>query len=547
MSAPITAIGLDAADPVLVEEWMEQGHLPILASLRAQGGYGTLENLGFYKAETPWTCFLTGCEPEKSGYWTPVDFVEGTYDAREIQAYTYQEYPPFYALGEDYRVAVFDIPQSTLSDKVNGPQVLAWGAHSPQTPSHSLPPELFDQITQEFGEHPALHKDHGEWWNPDYLRRVHAAMKKGIERRIKICRNWLEQERWDLFFTIFGETHSAGHDLWHLSRPDHPLYGAMRDVFDFDPLLDIFKDVDEAVGEILESSPNDAYNVVFSVHGSDNNVTDVASMVLLPEFLYRYSFPGKCMMAVGDSSKPVGPALLPIRQREWQHELWDYRYDPDPKRRLLKKLTPRKAHRKISKMFGGGLAPDLYSPAELQALGKDVTWQPTSWYSKVWKDMVAFALPTFSEGYVRVNLKGREPNGIVDPSDYEKVCKDIETELLKLTNPRNGKPVVKQVLHTRSSGTNNDPNLPPADLVLVWAEEPADVVDHPSLGRIGPVPYRRSGSHRGRGFWAASGPTIRPGTSFPHAHALDLTATFVELLDAEVPSYMDGKPIISLS
>ncbi|MEM9623061.1 MAG: nucleotide pyrophosphatase, partial [Pseudomonadota bacterium] len=60
MKTPVIAIGLDAADPVLVEEWLAAGHLPNLANLCAQGGYGRLKNLEYYKAETPWTTFLTG-------------------------------------------------------------------------------------------------------------------------------------------------------------------------------------------------------------------------------------------------------------------------------------------------------------------------------------------------------------------------------------------------------------------------------------------------------------------------------------------------------
>ncbi len=547
MKKPVIAIGLDAADPVLVEEWLAAGHLPNLARLKEEGGYGHLENLDYYKAETPWTTFLTGCMPERSGYWSPVDFVEGTYDVKEIEAYEFDEYPPFYALGDNYRVAAFDIPQSVLSDDVNGPQVLAWGAHSPQTPSHSQPPELFDQINEKYGEHPALHRDHGEWWNAAYLKRVHGAMKTGIQRRVEICKDMLSEERWDLFFTIFGEPHSAGHDLWHLSRSDHPLYGEMKGVFGFDPLLDIFQDVDRAVGEILDAAPEDAYKVVFSVHGSDNNVTDVASMVLLPELMYRYSFPGKAMMAVGNPNKDVKPHAWPIRMREWQQEIWDYRFDPNPLRRALKSVAPAKAHRRINRLFGGELAPDLTSQQELKQQGKDVCWQPTTWYSNVWKDMKAFALPTFSEGYIRINLKDREPMGTVDPQDYDAVCEDITRQLTELRNPRTGKPVVKKVVKTRDAGSNRDPNLPPADLVVVWAEEPADVVDHPQLGRIGPVPYRRTGSHRGRGFWFATGKGIESGAEFPDAHAVDLTATLVALLGAEVPPYMDGKPIGSFN
>jgi predicted AlkP superfamily phosphohydrolase/phosphomutase len=543
MKTPVIAIGLDAADPDLVDEWIADGHLPNLARLRNAGVYGRLRNLEYYKAETPWTTFLTGCKPATTGYWTPVKFLPDGYTVKEIEAYDFADLPPFYALGEAFRIAAFDIPQSALSENANGPQVLAWGAHSPQTPSHSLPPELLDQVTESFGAHPALHKDHGEWWDPRYLTTLHQALKTGIARRTDICRDWIRQEPWNLFLTIFSETHSAGHDLWHVSRTDNPLYGSMTDVFDFDPLLDIYKDVDRSVGEILALAPEPSYKVVFSVHGSDNNITDVTSMVLLPEFLYRYSFPGKAMMAPGRAGAPVPPVIKPMRIQDWHHEIREYAYDPNPIRRVLKYLTPDYAHRRINRLIGGPLAPDLYSIAELQAMGKELTWQPTNWYSKVWPNMKAFALPTFSEGYIRINLRGREPAGIVEPENYDALCGDLTAELHKLVNPRTGLSVVKKVIRTRQSATDSDPHLPDADLVVVWAEEPADVVDHPTAGRIGPVPYRRAGSHRARGFWAAQGPGLEAGASVAEADAVDLTATIVALMGAPVACHLDGRPI----
>ena len=257
MKTPVVAIGLDAADPELLEAWMAAGHLPNLSKLREQGGYGRLKNLEYYKAETPWTMFLSGCYPEKIDYWTPVKFFEGSYKADEIGAYDFVEYPPFYALGDDFRVAVFDVPQTALSNRVNGLQVLAWGAHSPQTPSHSEPPELFDEINAKYGEHPSLHKDHGAWWNESYLKFLHAASRTGIERRVAICREWLRQERWDLLLTIFGEPHSIGHDLWHVSREDHPLHGktAAGRSFSSDPVLDVFRSIDRGIGELIAAAP----------------------------------------------------------------------------------------------------------------------------------------------------------------------------------------------------------------------------------------------------------------------------------------------------
>ena len=280
MGKKVIAIGLDAAPPELLNQWMAKGLLPNLRSLRTDGAYASLTSLDYFKAETPWTTFLTGCMPQKTGYWGPVKLQSGTYAVEEIGAYDFQQYAPFYALGHRYRVAAFDIPQSTLSDDVNGIQVLGWGAHSPQTPSHSKPEHLFTQIQEQYGEHPALHKDHGSWWDSAYINRLRQSLLEGLKRRVDICLSLLRQEEWDLFLTIFGETHSAGHDLWHLSQPQHPVYPYRPEMMSQgDPMLEVFQAADDAIGKILAETTDDTNVVVFSIHGSGNNNTDVLSML----------------------------------------------------------------------------------------------------------------------------------------------------------------------------------------------------------------------------------------------------------------------------
>lgn len=548
MKNRVIAIGLDAADPVLLEKWMSQGRLKHLKELRDRGAYGRLTNLSYYKAETPWTTFLTGCLPQKTGYWAPVKFYEGTYNVEEIGAYDFAEHPPFYAVGDEYRVAVFDMPQSILSDRVNGLQVLAWGAHSPQTPSHSQPPEALGDIHRRHGKHPALHRDHGDWWDKAYLDRLQKTLSQGIERRVAICRDLLNQEPWNLFLTVFGEPHSAGHDLWYLSQSDHPLHEYKQQyTASEDPMLDVFEAVDRAISEILAEVPDDTYVVVFAAHGSDNNVTDVASMLFLPEFLYRFNFPGQVAIAPGNPGTPAPPMVTAPRRKTWTGEIWERKFDPNPIKRFLRRQLPTKFHRHLDKIFGTSGEPMLLSPEQLRQQGNSLFWNPTMWYSSYWPQMKAFALPSYSEGYIRINLQGREPAGIVDSSEYDALCEELTQQLYQLKNARTGGAIVKKVIRTHAGACDRDPKLPDADLVVVWQDPPADVIDHPEFGRIGPVPYRRTGSHRERGFLTVRGPGIAPGSDLPEGHGVDLAPTILKLMNAPIPEYYDGKPLVETS
>ncbi|PIG95294.1 alkaline phosphatase family protein [Gloeocapsopsis sp. IPPAS B-1203] len=548
MKTPVIAIGLDAAEPALIEQWISQGYLKNLRSLKEQGAYNRLHNFNYYRAETPWTTFLTGCSPQKTGYWAPIKLRQGTYEIDEIGAYDFAEYPPFYTLGDEYKVGIFDLPHSRPSNQVNGVQVFAWGAHAPLTSSESQPSQLLQQLIDKYGEHPALHKDHASCLDVAALKRLQKNLEVGISRRSAICQELLQREDWDLFLTIFGETHSAGHYFWHLSQSDHPLY-ALLNRPSGDPLLEVFQAIDQAIGEILTKAPENARILIFADHGMGANVMDLPSMVFLPELLYRLSFPARVGIAAGQLGTTLKHPFTGVRiQRGPLGMLWSLKHDSNPLKRALRRNTPTKLFNYLEPLFGNSQQSDLISPFQLQAQSDPLYYQPAVWYKPFWSQMKAFALPSFSEGYIRINLQGREPEGIVAPSEYEALCDQLSQELYALRNSRTGTPIVKNIIRTRQSAIDVDPKLPDADLVVIWQEDHAtDVVDSPTLGRIGPVPYFRTGSHRSQGFLIAKGPGIASGSTLPLGHALDLAPTILKLMDAPIPEYCEGKALLDLS
>lgn len=62
---------------------------------------------------------------------------------------------------------------------------------------------------------------------------------------------------------------------------------------------------------------------------------------------------------------------------------------------------------------------------------------------------------------------------------------------------------------------------------------PIDVVDDSTARRIGPVPFKRSGSHVHRGFLMAAGPGIASGAQLP----------VLALLETHLPAHSDGKAL----
>lgn len=544
MTSPVIAIGLDSAEPRVIEKWLDSGKLPLMNRVREEGTYGRLENFDGFSAETPWTTFISGCSPKTTGYWSPLKFVEGTYGVKTLAAYDYQEYPPFYA-NPDLRVAIFDVPQVRPDKRVNGIQVGAWGAHSPQVPQSSIPEGLYDEIISKYGPHPALHRDYAVCVDLKTTLALEPTLKTGIERRGAVCHDLLKKEPWDLFMTVFGEAHSAGHNFWHMSQPEHPLYEHFSKKVSHDPMLASFEAMDTAMDNILKAAPDDANIVIFSAHGMQPNTMDLPSATFLPEFMYRFSFPGKTALLAGEYGTPVPPHITQMEHSYWERHVWNTKSDSTALQKFLRKVVHNRLIKYLEPFFEDvSGTKDLMPPVTLASRSRVVAFEPASWYVPLWPQMKAFALPSFSEGYIRINLKGREPQGIVDPEDYDALCNEIIDKLKTLKCARTGVTMVRDAIRTRDSGADRDPKRPDADIVILWQEDYAsDVCESPEFGRIGPAPHYRSGSHRPEGFIMASGPNVHSNGESFYGHALDIAPTILSLMNAPIPEHLEGKPL----
>jgi hypothetical protein len=180
-------------------------------------------------------------------------------------------------------------------------------------------------------------------------------------------------------------------------------------------------------------------------------------------------------------------------------------------------------------------------PEALTARPLPVDGPPPCRYRALWPTMKAFALPTAAGGRVRINLRGRERDGVVAPEDYAAACDEVERALRACRNPRTGRPVVADVARPRA-GDPLDPAGPSADLVVEFTDCP-DALEHPEAGVVGPVPYRRTGAHTPDGFAVVAGPGVGPG-DLGERPALDLVPTLLALLGRAAPADLPGRPFL---
>jgi predicted AlkP superfamily phosphohydrolase/phosphomutase len=176
------------------------------------------------------------------------------------------------------------------------------------------------------------------------------------------------------------------------------------------------------------------------------------------------------------------------------------------------------------------------------ALVSTLDWMAANAYQPHWPGMRVFALPSFYDGRVRVNLAGRERNGRVPLADYRRVIDEVKSLLDACVDPLTGEGVV-DFYEQPDRADPRQLGATESDLVIVWKGMPLGL-EHPRLGRIGPVPFRRVGGHTGpHGVaWVAGDGVATGGQGV--ASAFDVVPTILDLLGVSPPGELSGRSLL---
>jgi hypothetical protein len=534
----VMAIGLDGLEVRFAEKLMEAGEMPALAELRRRSARFLLDHGTAQRTGLAWEHLASGLSPDSARRWAAVEFDPATYE-------TWQEgarFSPWWA-GHDLSVVVFDTPYVDLCRAPNTRGVVAWGAHDPGIAPGGQPQDLWAEFETRFGRYPASRWTYGTPWpSPERTRTMGEALCHALDVRSRAAR-WLATERladWDLFVAVAGELHGSVEGLWHGVDPTHPLHEHPSAEAAGMALVDLHRALDRFLDDMVRAA-GDAAVVAFTMGGMGANHSDVQSMVLLPELLFRLAF-GRELLRVPESWSQA-PARVPVLGEEetWAvaSAKWVPGFMPEPDRPgVLPELAQRLPSAVKTVLKDARDAVATWRGSSGSAARQQLRWQPADRYQEYWPRMPAFALPSFYDGRIRINLRGRERDGIVDPGEYESVCRKLETLVTECRDPRTGEPAV---LAIERAATRDPLRLTgsEADLVVVW-RAPAAALRHPRLGLIGPVPLRRTGGHTGRhGMAYVVAPGIPPGDCGVRS-AFDVVPALAELLGLPPLSGVDG-------
>jgi predicted AlkP superfamily phosphohydrolase/phosphomutase len=506
-NGPVIAIGLDGAEPTLMQRWMEEGKLPVLRQLQREGSWGLLTRDRDLFSENVWPDFLTGVGASHHGMIAWAQLKPGTYDIEATDAETaFRNERPFYARlnDSDRRVMIVDVPKTRPVEGLKGVQVCAWGAHSHVFHPSSLPVDVYKEIEARFGVYSIRDKDEDDRTDPEYFQELLDGMRTGPERRARMCAYLLDKYGpTDLLLTVFSEPHTVGHRFLHFMDETHPHYDPAAPAAFKGAVFDTYQACDRAIEHILKAVPPNSKVFVFSFHGMAHNSHDIPSMFLLPVFMHRFNFPDSPRVDVNGQAGFI---------------------------QKLRDLAPVNLRNAIKHR----LPLSLRAYVHMKRVGQFMEHER-------WPQMKAFTLPSASNGYIRINLKGREPNGIVDPHDYDSLCENLTQELMTLIEPRSGKPAVTKVHKRRETHKGPFGEWIMPDLFVEWADLNIESLYSPRFGDLGYMRAERGASHRARGMFLARGAGLPENQLIEGGHARDLTPTLLWLMGEPLREDMDGR------
>lgn len=494
----LAVLQFDSPSLAVLDRMLAKGRLPALAGLRERGEWHELATPATHFAAGAFHTLYSGTELADHGLFYP--FQWSAPDQRVRYTTAFEAPPPVWERPGARTLAMDPYESRPPLAPPTGTVVSGWQfTDRVVLQPWSSPPGARADLERLFGPAAAVEEVFGRS-SPRDLLRLRRDLLAASGRAADAARLLLAGDRFDLTWLTFSAGHVAGHQFWDLSQLDADVDEGTRHVL-AGALEEIYQSVDAAFARVLEALPEGTDVIVVSPVGMDVNTSRAD---LLPEML--------------DAVLNGG-----VRADSGSGSVWK-----------LRAALPQGLRAKVAAALPDRVALALTERLELR--GQD------------WSATQAFAQPADNQGYIRLNRRGRERDGIVAEHEAGPLMDRIADGLATFRDP-DGTPSVssvERVVDTFDTGRHSD-RLP--DLIVRWSERPATRLDAVVSDRFGTVRRRgggsgRSGNHTAGDAWAL----IVPGASRPRVPArtprlVDVAATAAALAGLD-PAGLPGEPLL---
>lgn len=486
-------VGFDGMDWRYVDRFStELEHLP---ELKERGVAAELTSTHPPWTGSAWPSMYTGTSPDHHGVYDFFDY-SGCYpDAATVVTRSDVKAPALwnYLTERDVPSLVLNVPVTHPAERIHG--VLVPGYLAPEDePGH--PNGIRDDIANAIGEPYTIYSDFETASETD--RKVDGYVEL-IQRRGAAAEYLIESTDWKLAVIQFQKTDAVFHNS---DRPDH--------------FERVYATADRALGRILDACSDETNVIVCSDHGMGPvDGYQIHVNQILEELGYITT-----TTDVGVTGSPK-----PFRRDDSE----DTGIADDVADRMIRVaskagLSPRAAYRVADRL---GVADSIVRAAPdwvRDSVARGVSWD----------ESIAYCRRQTEQG-IRINVRGRDPSGVVDPEDYEAIRTEIIDRLTDLRTP-DGEPAFEFVC--RREELYDGPYTDDACDVLFRTNGMRHAIS-PKLYGIRYYPLD-SYDHRRNGVFVAAGPDIDATADVDRLALTDVAPLAMVLLGHPVPERMTG-------
>lgn len=499
----IAILQFDSVSLPHFNQLLDEGRLPAFAKLRARGQWLPLGTPALQWEGATYFTLYSGKPANEHGVYFPF-----LWSAADQRVRPQDDYPIPEAVWERLaksgkRSLVIDPYEGKAPKTMEGKALCGWQfKHKVTLRRWSIPRGLDRQLDRQFGRPSLVEEVYGRPSVP-YLSRMRDRLLAAPKRAADLVAALLAEERFDLIWITLSSCHIAGH--WFLDPSRLPQgYSDPRMKARIDNTLsDSYAAVDDALSGILASLPP----------GIDIMVVSPSSMG--PSASRTHLLPGMLQAVLAGKG-------VEQRSTKGGGALW-----------RLRAAIPADFRASVARVLPDQWAMRLAANLEMRG----VDWSKTK----------AFMVPSGDCGYIRLNLAGRERDGIVDPQDADQVLDQIASGLITFRDPDGGT-AVKKVEFVSRAGEDRTRSNPFPDLIVHWSDRlPPHLagVNSAQFGDIPPAGWGsgRTGEHRDDA-WALVIPgSSKMRTPVKSAHIMDIAPTICAVLGVD-PEGLDGQPLL---
>ena len=409
---PLLVLALDGATFDVIQPMLADGLLPNLGRWMEEGQWGPLRSTTPPVTFPAWTTFMTGLEPGEHGIF---DFTQRVSDAYRIQFVNASDRTGetlFEGLAQEGgRMLVLGMPATHPVGPLPGLFVPGFDApvSTGSDAAATSDPALYQRVADLVGP----------WMRPDVNESARDAAS--AERAIETLLNRIERKKNftlealgtmasqpegepQLVMIVFAESDTVGHHYWRDHDAQSPRHDPETSATRREAIRSVYSALDEACGEIREAFGQERPCLVVSDHGMGGAAREIVH-------INRHLADGGWL-----TRRVTRAATFDTLARRTRDTALRW-LPPSLAQRLFRQARSAAARLESTARFGG------FEWAQTQAFSEEANTLPGVW----------------------INLKGREPGGCVETTDYERVRDQVIGHLEAWRRPDGG-PVVARAL-----------------------------------------------------------------------------------------------------